>query len=61
VTDDMQAFSVRLPRDLHEWLRRESFETRTAMNALVAEALSEFLAHANAGHVVMSGAPEGER
>jgi hypothetical protein len=22
---------------------------------------SEFLAHANAGHVVMSGAPEGER
>jgi predicted transcriptional regulator len=43
VTDeDTQAMSIRLPRDLHEWLRRQAFETRTAMNAIVAEALSEY-------------------
>ena len=42
--EDTQAMSIRLPRDLHEWLRQEAFETRVAMNAIIAEALSEYRA-----------------
>jgi hypothetical protein len=44
VTDDMQAFSIRLPRDLHEWLRHESYVTRTAMNTVIAKALTDYRA-----------------
>lgn len=39
MTDDTQAMSVRLPRDLYEWLRREAFERREHMNAIVIRAL----------------------
>lgn len=35
-------FAIRLPTEMHEWLRREAFETRTAMNAIIASALSEY-------------------
>jgi hypothetical protein len=36
--------AVRLPRDLHEWLRREAFEARVAMITIIIEALSEYRA-----------------
>lgn len=36
---DTQAFSIRLPRDLYEELRRESFETRRPMNELITESV----------------------
>jgi len=33
--------SIRLPGDLHEWLRREAFETREPMNGIIVAALNE--------------------
>ncbi len=42
VTDDTQAMTVRLPRDIHEWLRRESYETRAAMNDIILAALADY-------------------
>ncbi len=39
-----QAFTVRLPADLHEQLRREAFESRTTQNGIVIEAIQEHLA-----------------
>jgi hypothetical protein len=54
MTEDTQAMSIRLARDLHDWLRRESFETRKAMNALITEALTEYRAKHDPDH-------EGER
>lgn len=35
----MHALTMRLPDDLHEWLRREAFETRESQNAIVVQAL----------------------
>ncbi|HEY3650470.1 MAG TPA: toxin-antitoxin system HicB family antitoxin [Streptosporangiaceae bacterium] len=35
MTEDMQPMTIRLPRDLHEKLRHEAFETRQSMNELV--------------------------
>jgi predicted HicB family RNase H-like nuclease len=37
--DDTQAFTVRLPADLYEFLRRAAFEQHTSMNALIVEAI----------------------
>ena len=37
--DDIQAITIRLPRDLHELLRRSAFDKRTSMNALIIEAI----------------------
>jgi len=34
-----QVMTIRLPDDLHELLRRESFETRQPMNQIIAERL----------------------
>ena len=31
--------TIRFPRELHEWLRREAFETREAMSAIVLAAV----------------------
>jgi hypothetical protein len=37
---DTQALTVRLPRDLHERLRREAFEKRTSQAAIIVEELT---------------------
>lgn len=36
---DTQAITIRLPRDIYESLRRESFETRQPMNTIISEGL----------------------
>lgn len=36
----MQAFTARLPDDLYEWLRTESFKTRKSQNSIIIEALA---------------------
>lgn len=38
----MQAMTLRLPDDVHEALRREAYESRRSMNAVVIEALDEY-------------------
>jgi predicted HicB family RNase H-like nuclease len=38
----MQAMTLRLPDEVHEALRREAFESRRSMNAVVIEALDEY-------------------
>jgi hypothetical protein len=40
---DVQTMSVRLPVDLYEHLRREAFERRVPMNAILVEALGPHL------------------
>ena len=40
--------TARLPADLHEWLRREAFELREPMNAIVVAALEERRARSGA-------------
>jgi predicted transcriptional regulator len=37
---DVQAITVRLPKDLYEQLRREAFEQRTSQAAIITEALN---------------------
>lgn len=39
-----QVMSVRLPRDLHEWLRRAAFDSRRPMGTIVIQALYELQA-----------------
>ena len=34
-----KAITIRLPEDVYEDLRREAFEKRTSMNALIVDAL----------------------
>ncbi len=36
---EQQAMTVRLPVELYEWLRREAFDTREPMSAIVLAAL----------------------
>ena len=42
-----QASTIRLPRDLHEWLRREAFMTRQTKIRIVITALEELRARRN--------------
>lgn len=35
----VQAITIRLPEDVYEELRREAFDKRTSMNALIVEAV----------------------
>jgi hypothetical protein len=35
----VQAITIRLPGDVYEDLRREAFDKRTSMNALIVEAV----------------------
>ena len=35
----VQAITIRLPEDVYEDLRREAFDGRTSMNAIIVEAL----------------------
>lgn len=37
----MQPTTVRLPRDLYEWLRRAAFDSRRPMGTIVIQALDE--------------------
>jgi hypothetical protein len=46
---DPQPITFRLPEELYEWLRRESFETRQAMNTIVVTALQELRARRQPG------------
>jgi hypothetical protein len=39
--DDTQAMTLRLPRLLHEWLRRTAFEQRKPMNEIVIAAIEK--------------------
>lgn len=36
---EMQAITVRLPKNLYEDLRRQAFDQRTSINALIIEAV----------------------
>lgn len=38
-TEDTQVFTVRLPIDLYEKLRKAAFDQRTSMNALIITAV----------------------
>lgn len=46
---DTQPITCRLPEPLYEWLRREAFDTREPMNAIVITALEELRARREAG------------
>jgi hypothetical protein len=37
--DDIQVTTVRLPLDVYEWLRAESFKTRKPMNQIIIDIL----------------------
>lgn len=37
----MKSLTVRVPDETYEWLRRESFEQRTSINALVLMAIAQ--------------------
>lgn len=39
--DDIKAFTVRLPSDLHEWLRHEAFHRKISMNEVIVGLVSE--------------------
>ena len=41
---DEQPITFRLPKELYEWLRREAFERRNSMNAILVAALSQYRA-----------------
>ena len=36
---DVQAITIRLPKDVYENLRREAFDKRTSINALIVDAV----------------------
>lgn len=38
---ETQTMTIRLPRDIHERLRREAFDQRTSMNAIIASELEQ--------------------
>jgi hypothetical protein len=46
---DSQPITFRLPAELYEWLRREAFDTRTSMNAILVSALEELRARKEGG------------
>ena len=46
---DPQPITFRLPEELYEWLRRESFDTRVPMNTIVVTALEELRARRQPG------------
>jgi hypothetical protein len=41
---DAQAITVRLPRDLYEWLRQAAFEQRRSQASIIADALETYRA-----------------
>ena len=41
MADDVQAITVRLPRELYERLRREAFDTRSSQTAIITEELTD--------------------
>jgi predicted DNA-binding protein len=43
MTEDVQALTVRLPKPVHEKLRRVAFETRKPMNEIVVTAVEKEL------------------
>jgi len=36
---EVQAITIRLPKDMYEDLRRQAFDDRTSINALIVEAV----------------------
>jgi predicted HicB family RNase H-like nuclease len=44
--DDTQALTIRLPRSLHQWLRRAAFEREVPMNQIVTEAIQQIVIEA---------------
>lgn len=36
---EVQAITIRLPKDMYEELRRQAFDQRTSINALIVEAV----------------------
>lgn len=38
-SDDIQTITIRLPRDVYEQLRKDAFDQRTSMNALIIDAI----------------------
>lgn len=43
MTEDQQAITIRLPRPLHDQLRRRAFETRKPMSQIVIAAIAKDL------------------
>lgn len=37
--NDTERITLRMPREVHEWLREQSFKTRESINSLIIEAL----------------------
>jgi predicted HicB family RNase H-like nuclease len=44
--EDMQALTIRLPRSLHQWLRRAAFDRKVPMNKIVTEAIQQIVTEA---------------
>jgi predicted transcriptional regulator len=42
MSTETQAITVRLPRDLYEWLRQQAFDQRVSQAALVTDAIAEY-------------------
>lgn len=53
MSEETQALTMRLPKDLYEQLRREAFDERTSQNAIVVEALTAHFARRAARGLVV--------
>jgi predicted transcriptional regulator len=54
-----QAMTIRLPTDLHDWVRRTAFDARRPMNTIVVQALEELRAASDPAARAGSGAESG--
>ena len=37
----VERITLRIPKEIHEWLRQKSFETRKSINSLIVEILEK--------------------
>ncbi len=38
---ETERITLRVPKEIHEWLRKKSFETRESINSLIVKAIQE--------------------
>lgn len=41
--EDVKAFNIRIPREMHNFLRKLSYDTHIPMNSLIIESLKKFM------------------
>jgi predicted HicB family RNase H-like nuclease len=56
---EIRALTVRIPADLHDWVRRAAFDTRRPINSVITQALEELRAASDPAARMGSGAESG--